>query len=327
MSSLPQFFLSLVSDTLNLVSLKKFTSLVIIIIVSLFLYKITPPAIDHTILPKSSNHPTPPQVTIGLVGDLGLGRFITYTARLKDDFSYSFSAISPWLSQNDFNLANLESPIVDNCPSVSGNTFKFCGDPKFMPSLLQNKFILNLANNHILNYGQSGLDQTQKLLDDSSIKYFYSHNSQTEFLKYFQNGINFGFIGFDLTGTHSYNLQSITDLVSQYDSQVDWLVVSLHWGAEYLDKPEAWKVDFAHHLVDAGADIIHGHHPHVYQEYELYKGKPIFYSLGNFIFDQNWSVPTSSSIIIRLSLDKNTIKHIQKFPIQIKHNSQPNLVN
>lgn len=327
MSSLPQIFLSLVNDTLNLVSLKKFTSLAIIIIVSLFLYKITPPTIDHIILPKSSNSPTPPQVTIGLVGDLGLGRFITYTARLKDDFSYSFSALSPWLSQNDFNLANLESPIVDNCPSVSGNTFKFCGDPKFIPSLLQNKFILNLANNHILNYGQSGLDQTQKFLDDSSIKYFYSHNSQTEFLKYSQNGINFGFIGFDLTGTHSYNLQSITDLVSQYNSQVDWLVVSLHWGAEYLDKPEAWKVDFAHHLVDAGADIIHGHHPHVYQEYELYKGKSIFYSLGNFIFDQNWSVPTSSSIIIRLSLDKNTIKHIQKFPIQIKYNNQPNLVN
>ena len=327
MSSLPQILLNLVSDTLNLVSLKIITRVFVILFIVLIILKLLFPTISHIILPKSSDPPIPSQVTIGLVGDLGLGRFITYTARLKNDFSYSFSTISPWLTQNDFNLANLESPIVDNCPSVSGNTFKFCGDPKFIPSLLQNKFIVNLANNHILNYGQSGLDQTKKYLDDSSIKYFYSHIPSTEFLKYSQNGINFGFVGFDLSGGHSYELQSITNLVSKYNSQVDWLVVSLHWGAEYLDKPEAWRVDFAHHLVEAGADIIHGHHPHVYQEYEIYKNKPIFYSLGNFIFDQNWSVPTSNSNIIRLTLDKNNIVDIQKFPIEIKHNSQPNLVN
>jgi len=309
------------------VSLKILTPVIIILFLVLIVLKLFFPKISHIALPKSSEPPTPTQISVGLVGDLGLGRFITYTARRKNDFSYPFSAISAWLTQNDFNLANLESPIVHNCPSVSGNTFKFCGDPNFIPSLVQNKFIVNLANNHILNYGQSGLDQTKKYLDDGAIKYFYSHTPSTEFLKYSQNGIDFGFIGFDLSGGHTYDIQSIANLISQYDSQVDWLIVSLHWGAEYLDKPEDWRVDLAHRLIDTGADIIYGHHPHIYQEYETYKSKPIFYSLGNFIFDQNWSVQTSESNIIRLTLDKKSIKNIQKFPIQIKHNSQPNLVN
>jgi poly-gamma-glutamate synthesis protein (capsule biosynthesis protein) len=76
-------------------------------------------------------------------------------------------------------------------------------------------------------------------------------------------------------------------------------------------------------MIDAGADIIHGHHPHVWQPQETYKGKPIFYSFGNFIFDQSWSSETSHSQIARLTLTKTEIKSIDYFPITIKSNSQP----
>lgn len=276
-----------------------------------------------TIFPTLIPSPTPtPFVQISLEGDLGLGRHITSIARSKDDFSWSFSKISPWLLQNDFNLANLESPIITNCPEGKTGTFTFCGDDRFLPELKKNKFILNLNNNHILNYGIFGLNQTQSFLTSSNIPYFSS-----EFTIQTINNITFGFLGFDFITYPKTDKNKILNSVKQYNPQVDWLIVSPHWGNEYLPKPEKWRVDFAHDLVDAGADIIHGHHPHVWQGQEIYKNKPIFYSLGNFIFDQSWSYETSHSKIVRLTLTKDKILNTEITPIEIKYNSQPQIQN
>lgn len=282
------------------------------------------PKIISQIFPKTEIDN--PLVTIGLVGDLGLGRYITYVARNKNDFSWSFSGVSDLLQQNDFNLANLESPIISNCPTGPLDTMIFCGDPQFVPELSKNKFILNLANNHIFNYGQNGFTQTKDLLNQPNIGYFNSQKSDTEFYQKEINGIKFGFLGFDLITYPRYDHQKILDLISKYDSQVDWLIVSIHWGNEYLPAVENWRVTLAHQMVDAGADLIHGHHPHVLQESESYQNKLIFYSLGNFIFDQNWSVPTSTSEIVILTLDKNKIIDQKTIPLQIKNNSRPEVV-
>ncbi len=303
--------------------------LILIIFFSKFLLfpkPLTPSLVS--IFPQNQASPTStptsfPVITVGLVGDLGLGRFINANARELNNFGYSFEKISPWLLQNDFTLANLESPIVDDCPTVYHNTFKFCGDPSFLPYLKQNKFILNLANNHIFNYGQSGFSQTKSYLDQNNIISFYSHDSANPYTTTTLNGVSFGFLGFDFITNPSFDQSKVVELITQYDSQVDYLIVSIHWGNEYITNPETWRINLAHLMVDAGADIIHGHHPHVWQEYETYQGKPIFYSLGNFIFDQNWSKETSQTFIIRLTLDKNTIHSIDKFPVQIKFNSQP----
>lgn len=286
-----------------------------------------------SLAPRNTPTPVPtatptvaPLVTIGLMGDLGLGRTITSIARKKHDFSWSFSGVSPWLQQNDFNLANLESPIINNCPEGKPGTFTFCGDTKFLPELKQNKFVFSLANNHILNYGSDGLKQTKTLLKQNDIEYVYSHEPGSEFIIKTVKGIKFGFLGFDLTGGHKFDKNSILPLIKKYDKEADWLIVSLHWGNEYLTKPESWRVDLAHLLVDNGADIIAGHHPHVVQSEETYQGKPIFYSLGNFIFDQNWSQPTSQSVMVRLVIEKNKIKDINNTPIIIKSNSRPEIV-
>ena len=263
--------------------------------------------------------PTPlPQVSIGLVGDLGLGRHITSTARAKNDFSWSFQGIYPWLLENDFTLANLESPIIDNCPQGETGSFTFCGDPKFLPYLKSNRFIFNLNNNHILNYGQDGIDQTKQYL---STDYFYDN-----FYIKVVNGITFGFLGYDFITTPKLNKSQILSQVSLLKPQVDYLIVSLHWGNEYLPTPEPWRVDFAHQLIDAGVDVIHGHHPHVWQGQEFYKDKYIFYSLGNFVFDQSWSYNTSHSQIARLTFTKDKIINSKLFPIEIKFNSQPAVV-
>lgn len=276
------------------------------------------------IIPSES---IPPKVTFGLMGDLGLGRSVTSIARSKKDFSWSFGGVSQSLQKNDFNLANLESPIIKDCPSSLISSFTFCGDSRFLPALKSNKFILNLANNHIFNYGQGGFFQTKNFLNQENIEYFYSHNSDSEFISKEINGIKFGFLGYDFISNPKLNPQQMIDVIKKYDSQVDWLILSLHWGNEYLSNPEVWRVNFAHQFIDAGADIIHGHHPHVLQSKEIYQGKPIFYSLGNFIFDQNWSKETSSSEIINLTVTKTEIIENKSQPIIIKYNSRPEFIN
>lgn len=268
-----------------------------------------------------------PEVTFGLIGDINLGRYITYIARSKNDFSYSFAKFAPILQQNDFNLANLEGPIINDCPTGPLDTMIFCGDPQFIPELNKNKFIFNLANNHILNYGQSGLDQTENLLSQQNIKFFNSHYPQTEFYQQNIDGISFGFLGFDLVTYPQFDQSKIIKSIEKYNPLVDWLIISIHWGNEYQPQAESWRVKLAHLMIDAGADIIHGHHPHVLQNNELYKNKPIYYSLGNFIFDQNWSQPTSKSELVNLTVDKNQIIDVTTVPFVIKNNSQPNPIN
>ncbi len=258
----------------------------------------------------------PPSVaTLGFMGDLGLGRYITTVARNKNDFSWSFQKIDPWLKENDLNVANLESPIIKDCPPGVDGTFIFCGDTKFIPYLQHYKFVFNLNNNHILNYGQDGLAQTRNFLPDS----VYFDN----FLIKEINGLKFGFLGYDFVTYPHLDSSQIISRIKSVRPQVDYLIVSLHWGNEYLLKPDTRQVELAHQLVDAGVDVIHGHHSHVFQPPEIYHGKYIFYSLGNFIFDQPWSVATSHSQIVRLTFTKDSIKDYQLFPIEIKFASQP----
>jgi len=270
----------------------------------------------HIFIPTVIPTPTvSPQVTVGFVGDLGLGRNITSTARVKNDFSWSFLGISPWLLENDFTLANLESPIIADCPEGKTGTFTFCGDPRFLPYLKSNKLVFNLNNNHILNYGLNGLSQTKTFL---STDYFYDN-----FYIKTVNGIKFGFLGYDFITYPKLDKSLILARVKAVRPQVDYLIVSIHWGNEYLPQPEAWRIDFAHQLIDAGVDVIHGQHPHVWQGMELYHGKYIFYSFGNFIFDQSWSAATSHSQIARLTFTKDKITDYKLFPIEIRFNSQP----
>jgi len=257
-------------------------------------------------------------VKIGLMGDLSLGRYVTYIAREKNDFNWSFAKISSWLKKNDLNIANLEGPIVEKCPTVAKDTFIFCGDKRFLPELKKNKFIFNMANNHIFNYGEKGFEETKKYLDEEKIINFFDDYKETEV-----NGIKLGFLGFDFISNPKLNEEEVLKTIKKYNKEVDWLVVSVHWGNEYLKNPEEWRKILARKMVDSGADIVHGHHPHVLQASEIYKNKIIYYSLGNFIFDQNWSKETSQSEVISLTIDKNRIISEEKLPIEIKFNSQP----
>ncbi len=287
----------------------------------------------------SSPTPAPVEtVRVGLVGDLALGRMVTIKAREKKDFSYFLKEMEGWLSSNDINIGNLEGPIISNCPSVrEGMTF--CGDKNFLDSLSKGRMVFSLANNHILNYGSSGFWETVGELGKKEIPWFYSHRlpvdklggredeemESGEFLLWEKNGIRVGMLGWDLSGGHWYQEEDILKKVEEYGKDVDWLIVNLHWGGEYKEEPEEWRVELGHRLIESGVDIIQGHHPHVVQKTEEYENGLIFYSLGNFVFDQMWSEETRIGKVIELELSKDEILRKEEKRIKIYDYSQPRL--
>lgn len=284
------------------------------------------------LIPKDLQVPSPtptpdPVITIGLMGDLGLGRNITNIARKNNNFTSAFDQISPWLLENDLNIANLESTILADCPNLDPHTFSFCGDIRFLPQFQKHQFLLSIANNHIYNFGQKGYQETKDHLQSTSTPYANSHVPEDRVALLNINGISIAYLAFDFITNPNQSQQEVIDLVKEYDPQVDWLILSLHWGNEYLTEPEAWRQDFATELVDAGVDILHGHHPHVWQGVRDYQSKKIYYSFGNFIFDQSWSYNTSHSNIVRLTLSKDSILQEEIFPIEIYQNYQPRLMS
>jgi poly-gamma-glutamate synthesis protein (capsule biosynthesis protein) len=115
-------------------------------------------------------------------------------------------------------------------------------------------------------------------------------------------GKKVAFIGFDDT-IFKIEDSVARELISEYDAIADYVIISIHWGAEYKHTPLERKVRLAHLFVDSGADLVIGHHPHVVQTMEVYNGVPVFYSLGNFIFDQYWSGDTQEGMGIGVELD------------------------
>lgn len=226
------------------------------------------------------------------VGDVMLGRSVNAKMRSLNDFTYPFAKTADFLRSADLTLINLESPFYDQCPTTNEG-IKFCVDPRAVEGLaLADVDVVNLANNHSRNYGQEGVGTTQNLLQENKIA-FISH--ENNFLIKEVKGTRFGFLGFDLTS--GYQEEEIIETVKEKRPQVDILIISFHWGTEYATEPTIKQVDLAHQAIDAGADLILGHHPHVIQRVEDYRGRKIVYSLGNFIFDQPWSEATKEGLV------------------------------
>ena len=114
--------------------------------------------------------------------------------------------------------------------------------------------------------------------------------------------------------------------VTRLEQKVDVVVVSPHWGKEYIATPEPWQVEYAHAAVEAGADVFVGGHAHWPKGVEVYKGKPIFYGVGNFLLDQSWSEETSTGIFAEVTLYGDRVVQIQAVPFILLDYAQPNFL-
>jgi poly-gamma-glutamate synthesis protein (capsule biosynthesis protein) len=120
------------------------------------------------------------------------------------------------------------------------------------------------------------------------------------------------------------NIEKLKSDVQSLGPQVDLIVVVMHDGIEYVNDPAVHQKEFARAAIEAGADLVLGHHPHVVQKMEIYNGKYIFYSLGNYIFDQMWSLETRQGLGIMFHLDKSGVTSLDYYPVRIEDYCQPN---
>jgi poly-gamma-glutamate synthesis protein (capsule biosynthesis protein) len=249
-----------------------------------------------------------------------LGRSVLTKADKLGDYSYSFGNISKIFKPADIVFVNLESPFYENCPR-SNTGLKFCTDFKMADELVKGGVnVVTLANNHITNYGQEGLTQTQTLLDQKGIAWCgFGQLAQKEV-----EGVKFGFLGFNFTsqGLSPFDLTQIKEA----DNLVDILIVGVHWGEEYKTTPSENQKKWAEQIIKAGGDIIAGHHPHWVQEMEYINGKPIYFSLGNLIFDQLWSEKTKFGEVVELSFWKKKLTNQKTYKIYMGQLGLPEIV-
>jgi poly-gamma-glutamate synthesis protein (capsule biosynthesis protein) len=278
----------------------------------------------------------PEVVSLILGGDVMLGRNVRERALLLKDYAYTTEKIKEFTKTSDIFFVNLENPVIKNCPNHNSG-FKFCSPSEMLLGLNEAGVnVVSLANNHSMNYGSDGVGETKKFLESSAISAVGLDNLAVKEI----SGIKFGFLGFDFT------VKSPTkedyQLVSGSDKKVDFLLVGIHWGDEYKDKANSNQRKWARSMVLNGADIIAGHHPHWVEDFECLGGdgeavnlklcdgvvgKPVYYSLGNLIFDQMWSEETKKGLLVKLEINKNGISKEDRINIYIEKSGQPEVVD
>jgi poly-gamma-glutamate synthesis protein (capsule biosynthesis protein) len=220
----------------------------------------------------------------------------------------------------DIVSANLEGPFADvRRPTSKEIAFRF--DPALIPQLKNYGFnLFTLANNHLVDMGYAGDEEARKNLSEAGI-YFYGHQYSVEDDSYLLKevgGVKLAYVGVNDTHPNT-DIDKVMELIKKGESEADFVIVNIHWGVEYQTRSHPTQQTLAHKFIDAGVDVIVGHHPHVTEEIEVYKDRPIFYSLGNFIFDQYFSVPTQEGYAVGLVFEKqNAIKQVRAylFPLQ-----------
>ena len=251
----------------------------------------------------------PSRASIVFTGDVMLDRYIRTVAR-KIGYTSLLEDRGNILKEADAVVINLEGPITDNPSRSEGSAigsrdnYYFTFEPKSIDFLLENAInIIHLGNNHIDNFGTEGISQTQDYLEKYSLEYFGAVHTLPEkiVLQKTLQGMQFSFVSYNqfssISGDH------IALVIKKEKEMSDFVVVYTHWGQEYKTISDQKQKDLAHNFIDAGADVIIGSHPHVIQEKEVYKGKTIYYSLGNFIFDQYFDASVKKGLVVRATFD------------------------
>lgn len=244
-------------------------------------------------------------ISFAFLGDLMIGgEFIPYAKKQGKDFLSPFTTIEPFLSDVDILFVNLEGPIFEGPNKRPDVTSIHSNHPSIIKYFDRKGRIcvLNLGNNHIMDYGEEGLNHTIKILKNNRIYWVGAGINIAEaekhliielkglriaFLAYTSDERNVGAIiaGPGKSGCASFSeIDKIINKIEKLKKDVDIICVSMHWGYEYFLYPSYEQVKIAHSLADAGATYIIGHHPHVIQGIETYKRSLIIYSLGNFFF-------------------------------------------
>jgi poly-gamma-glutamate synthesis protein (capsule biosynthesis protein) len=285
------------------------------------------------------------------------GGYAAVTSRVAEQSAYSETgiihrftaertggagAVREYLSGADLTLANFENPVIrDSVYHPDATTFT--GDLRLMPELEQAGIDgVTLGNNHILDAGTTGLEETMGHLDAAAIEYAGAGMDLAQARKPMIFDVGETRIGvLSYMGVPNYDwawatktapgtaplLQNLMEEdIKRLRPKVDLVVVSPHWGIEYMATPEPEQVKLAHAAVDAGADVFIGGHAHWAKGIEMYKGTPIYYGVGNFLLDQSWSEETSTAIFADVTLYGDEVVQTRPVPFIVLDRAQPNFL-
>ena len=290
--------------------------LVILVIFALYVTMFNPSTSVVDIEPKEN-------VSVAVTGDVMFARNMPNVLSLD---SSPFEGVSDVISNVDLLLINFENAATSSGDALKGDVPLKCDSEYVTLAKGNNVTVAALANNHAYDYGEQGMKDTLQNLKDAGITVMGAGNTEDEahqcvvkevngrkitilnymdsenFAEYSQdvmpyaNGSNPGYSAYD-----SEDAQK--QIAENNDS--DLIIAYMHFGNEYSNSPNENQEKIAHELIDYGADVVLGSHPHVTQGIEMYNGKPIFYSLGNFIFDQS-NTATHSAYFVKIDLVNDT---------------------
>ncbi len=243
-------------------------------------------------------------------GDMMFDRYMrVMSSRYGQDFL--LGKMRGYLDEFDFVIANLEGPItryrslsVGSRPGSPEN-FIFTFDPAVAEMLADfNIKVVNLGNNHILNFGKQGFSETLEFLQEAGIEYFgYVGEVGFDKVLILQNDcLKVGLVNYNQFSKGS--LEQALENIKEYKNKVDFMIVYTHWGVEYVSEAPAGIVRVGERLAQAGADLVVGSHPHVVQNWQDFVNTRIYYSLGNFVFDQYFSDEVKKGMLVEVYLEK-----------------------
>lgn len=273
---------------------------------------------------KNSN---PGEYTLIATGDVIPSRSVNTKVVQLGDFEYPFKKTVNFLKSADIVFINLETPLFAHCKTtIEGMVF--CGDEKNVEGLVYaGVTVASIGNNHAGNYGVEGINSTVDLLKQHNIE--VTGNGQPAIVKVKDK--KFGFLGYNDIGSEEQgiawaDIPQIQKDVQTLKKQVDFVIVTFHWGIEYTLVPSSRQIELGHATIDAGADLVVGNHPHWVQGVEEYKGKLITYAHGNYVFDQMWSRETQEGVIGKYTFNNDGLIQVQYVPVIIDQ-LQPRFAN
>lgn len=273
--------------------------------------------------------PAPQDAVLELtaVGDVRLDGHVAGLARRRGDAAPS--KLVKDLLRGDIEFANLETPVTAR-EERTGKDWTFKAAPEDLRILkAAGLTVLNIANNHVWDYGRDGFLDTLQALEKGGWAYVGGGRDRAEAEKarlFRIAGLTVGIVG--VTSTYPADAWAgegkpgvafsgrLKEILSRARGECDVLVVSFHGGEELAPEPNKVQTQVAHAAIDAGADLFLGHHPHVLQAVEIYRGKPILYSLGNFLFVSP-APAARPSVIARAALGKGGVRRLTLTPIDV----------
>ena len=304
----------------------------------------TKPVAAGSISPGGSPAPaatSTPSVTVvsggDTIGDRGVKAYIA--AHGADAV---FAGIAPVLRAADAAWVNLESPLTDISDPYPGKDVHFQGDPRLAAGLADAGIdVVNMANNHAVDQGPAGLLDAIRRVEAAGVKVVgvgrNAAAARRPAIVRTSGGATIGFLGWtDIiwpgyqagsgpgVATARTDMSQVEQAIRRLKRRVDYVVVCFHWGVEYTDMPIADQVSEAHAAIDAGADMVIGHHPHVLQGAQIYKGHFIIYSLGDLVFD-HYSLATGQTVLVDAVLSPHGVK-VTLIPVYASSNGIPAIV-